>query len=286
MGIAGEECSLNKNSIKKDHMSDNKPLFIVQLTDPHLRKEEDGELLGMNTRTSLDAVLQLIGQNHSDPDLVLATGDIAQDGSVEAYRCFMEKMGVFDCPVYWFSGNHDNRDAMKQVTGAGDKRALEKVVRIGSWQLIFLDSLLDGKVYGHLEESELEVLDKALSERPDLHSMVCFHHHPVDIDCEWLDNIGLKNRDQLLKLVDQHANVRCLMWGHIHQEIDQYRNDVRLLATPSTCVQFLPKSKDFAVDTLAPGYRWLQLNNDGSIKTGVERVEHIDFEVDYSSKGY
>ena len=281
MGIAGEE-----NDLQKDQKSDDEPLLIVQVTDPHLCKEEDAELLGMNTRSSLDAVLQLIDQNHSDPDLVLATGDIAQDGSIEAYRCFMEKMGAFDSPVHWFSGNHDDRDAMRLVTVTGDKRALEKVVRVGSWQLIFLDSLLEGKVYGYLEESELAVLNEALSERPDLHSIICFHHHPVDIDSVWLDNIGLKNRDQLLEIVDRYENVRCLMWGHIHQEIDQYRNNVRLLATPSTCVQFLPKSKDFAVDSLAPGYRWLKLNNDGSINTGVERVEHIDFEVDYSSKGY
>ena len=281
MGIYGKEYD-----VKEDQKSDDKPLFIVQITDPHLRKEEDGKLLGMNTRSSLDAVLQLIDQNHSVPDLVLATGDIAQDGSVEAYRCFMEKMGAFDSDVYWFSGNHDNRDAMKQVTSLGDQQALEKVVRIGSWQLIFLDSLLEGKVYGYLEESELDVLNNALSARPDLHSMVCFHHHPIDIDSQWLDNIGLKNRDQLFEIVDRHDNVRCIMWGHIHQEVDQYRNNVRLLATPSTCVQFLPKSKDFAIDTSAPGYRWLQLNDDGSINTGVERVEHIDFEVDYSSKGY
>ena len=46
---------------------------IVQITDSHLRKEEDGELLGMNTRGSLDAVLDLVKQ-HPAPDIVLATG--------------------------------------------------------------------------------------------------------------------------------------------------------------------------------------------------------------------
>ncbi|UZE95751.1 3',5'-cyclic-AMP phosphodiesterase [Alkalimarinus alittae] len=282
MNIADEDHP-KKQKIAECSPSDD-ALLIIQITDPHLRKEEDGKLLGMNTRSSLDAVLQLVKQNHTTPDAVIATGDLAQDGSSEAYRCFEEKLSGFDCPVYWFTGNHDNRETMKDV--AGTNGALEKVVRMGEWQFVFLDSLLDGEVHGHLSDTELQLLDDALSERPDLHSLVSFHHHPVDIDCKWLDAIGLKNRDQLLSIIDRHANVRGLVWGHIHQEIDAVRKGVRLLASPSTCVQFLPKSESFAVDNLAPGYRWLQLKADGSINTGVERADHIEFLVDYTSKGY
>ena len=64
------------------------------------------------------------------------------------------------------------------------------------------------------------------------------------------------------------------------------RNDVRLLSTPSTCIQFEPQSEDFSIDTLAPGYRWLTLNPDGSLDTGISRVEGIEFEIDMSVKGY
>lgn len=283
MNIADEE------QIENEHVTESPPsesdeLFIIQITDPHLRKEEDGTLLGMNTRFSLNAVLQMIKKNHAEPDAIIATGDLAQDGSVEAYQCFDGMLNDFNCPTYWFSGNHDNRNAMQQV--AGSTGALKNVVRIGSWQFIFLDSMLEGEVQGHISDADLLLLDNALTERPDLHSLVSFHHHPVDIDCKWLDAIGLENRDQLLDVIDKHANVKCLLWGHIHQEIDAFRKGVRLLATPSTCVQFLPKSEKFAVDDLAPGYRWLKLGADGSIQTGVERADHIDFQVDYSSKGY
>ena len=40
------------------------------------------------------------------------------------------------------------------------------------------------------------------------------------------------------------------------------------------------------MDCASPGYRWLDLLDDGSIETGVSRVEGIEFEVDYSVKGY
>ncbi|KTC63185.1 hypothetical protein AO262_22830 [Pseudomonas fluorescens ABAC62] len=49
---------------------------------------------------------------------------------------------------------------------------------------------------------------------------------------------------------------------------------MRLLASPSTCIQFAPGSEDFKVSEQAPGYRWLRLHGDGRLETGVERVRH------------
>ena len=40
-------------------------------------------------------------------------------------------------------------------------------------------------------------------------------------------------------------------FGGMHQEFDQSMQGVRWLATPSTCVQFTPRSDDFAVDSTA-----------------------------------
>ena len=70
------------------------------------------------------------------------------------------------------------------------------------------------------------------------------------------------------------------------QQSDRIVDGIRMLSTPSTCVQFTPESEDFSVDMIAPGYRWLQLNPDGSIETKVSRVEGIEFEIDLSVKGY
>lgn len=272
------------NHAGSDPAEHKEAFTIIQLSDSHLRKEEEGELLGMNTLQSLDAVIALARQEFPNPDLVLASGDISQDGSVEAYRRFQERASVFNASLYWFPGNHDDRKAMAEA--AKSQALFEKVVQVPGWQLIFLDSLVSGKVHGELAESELAVLDKALSEGPKIPTMISFHHHPVDIGSRWLDTIGLKNRDDLFAITDRYEHVKVILWGHIHQERDEMRNGVRLLATPSTCVQFLPKSEDFAVDTAAPGYRWLKLHRNGTIDTGVSRADHIEFKVDYSSKGY
>ncbi|MDH4040844.1 MAG: phosphodiesterase, partial [Gammaproteobacteria bacterium] len=55
---------------------------------------------------------------------------------------------------------------------------------------------------------------------------------------------------------------------------------------PSTCVQFAPGSAGFKADAESPGYRWLDLHEDGSLHTGVSRVLGTSFKVDLDSGGY
>ena len=71
----------------------------------------------------------------------------------------------------------------------------------------------------------------------------------------------------------QNGKLRAVSWGHVHQSFDARRHGVRLLATPSTCAQFLPLSDDFAVDARPPAYRRLTLQPDGALETEVVWVE-------------
>ncbi|MFP9011281.1 phosphodiesterase, partial [Pseudomonas aeruginosa] len=103
---------------------------------------------------------------------------------------------------------------------------------------------------------------------------------------DWMDPICLRNPQALFDLLAPYPQVRCLLWGHIHQEFDRQRGPLRLLASPSTCVQFAPGSSDFTLDRLAPGYRWLRLHDDGRLETGISRVDDVVFEVDYDTAGY
>ena len=74
-------------------------------------------------------------------------------------------------------------------------------------------------------------------------------------------------------MIDRHKNVRAILWGHVHQAYDGLRKNVRLLATPSTCAQFVPRADEFAVDARPPAYRTLQLQPDGTLVTEVVWVD-------------
>jgi Icc protein len=142
-------------------------------------------------------------------------------------------------------------------------------VDLGRWRIVLLDSCLPGSASGHLSREALRELDAALGSAGTRHCMVCLHHHPVPMASRWLDRVGLANAPEFLETVDRHRNVRAIVWGHVHQTHDALRKGVRLLATPSTCAQFMPNSDDFALDPRPPAYRTLELRPDGSLLTEV-----------------
>lgn len=259
-------------------------VLLVQLSDSHLFAEADGKLLGMDTCASLQRVIEQVQQEQPGIDLILATGDLSQDGSLESYERFRRLTEAFATPVRWLAGNHDEVPPMQAA--CADSTLLEPVIDVGAWRVVMLDSSIPGAVPGFLADSQLELLERALSEAPERHHLICLHHHPVSIGCKWMEPIGLRNPDTLFAILERHSQARAVLWGHIHQEFDQQRGNLRLLASPSTCVQFAPGSEDFQVSNEAPGYRWLRLHSDGRLETGVSRVTGITFEIDYSVKGY
>ena len=70
------------------HQGKNDVVRFIQITDPHLFKSEQGELLGINTHASFRQVLTEIQQSDFGYEFVLATGDLVQDSSDEGYRHF------------------------------------------------------------------------------------------------------------------------------------------------------------------------------------------------------
>ena len=70
--------------------------------------------------------------------------------------------------------------------------------------------------------------------------MVCLHHPPVPMGSKWLDTVGLDNGDEFLASAGRSGRVRAAIFGHVHQDYDDVHDGIRLLATPSTCRQFLP----------------------------------------------
>lgn len=269
---------------KKPGNSPPQPLRIFQITDTHLYANPDGQLLGLNTRRCLEQVIDL-ALHARKPDLVVASGDLAHDGSAEAYQLVRECFSRIDAPVYCLPGNHDEAVALREHM-SGNRFHSVGSQRLGGWQLLFLDSTIPGSEGGHLIQDELEALDGMLAAHPDLPALVWLHHQPINIGSRWLDTMAVDNPEAFFRVIDRHPQVRAIVWGHIHQTFERQRNGVHLLATPSTCLQFLPGSEDFAVDLVPPGYRWLELYADGTLQTGVERLQEMPGEVDLSARGY
>ena len=262
------------------------PVQVVQLTDTHLCQMHGGTLLGMDTDHSLQAVIDLVKRERPPLHLLLGTGDLSDGGARPAYDRLQGYFDQLSSDNYWLPGNHDNREAMQAAASRPDR--LCKEIRVARWQILLLDSQVPGQVGGQLGESELALLDSALAaaQAQNLYTMVCLHHQPVTIGCGWLDEQMVSDADAFFAVLDRYPGVRAVVWGHVHQEIDRLRNGVRLLASPSTCVQFAAGCENFKADDQPPGYRWLELHDDGRVESAVSRVRNVHFEVELDSGGY
>jgi Icc protein len=260
------------------------PIQFIQITDTHLVEDAYGCLLGLETQNSLDHVLNAVKTENDHFDFFIASGDLSQDGSLASYQRLQRSLVPFNVPSFWFPGNHDDMSNMKAVCQG--TQHLENIIRSPHWQLVLLNSQVEGSVYGNLADNQFELLEHALTEYPDLHTFISLHHHPIPMESRWMDKIGVKNGEKLMAMARQYPQVKCILWGHVHQASDRTVDGIRMLSTPSTCVQFTPKSESFDIDMIAPGYRRFQLNPDGTIETEMSRVEGVEFNVDLSIKGY
>lgn len=244
---------------------------LVQITDCHIYAAAEDRLRGVDTRRSFEAVSRTAIDNSGPLDLLLATGDLSQDGSVESYRYLAQQFDDLGVATCWLPGNHDEVDVLTDHF-TGQRIDAAKHILIADWQIVMLDSTIDGEVHGHVSAQQLEFLDDCLRAFPEKYALVCLHHQALETGSLWIDLIGLRNANQLREKISGHANTRGVLWGHVHQEMHQTIDGIEWMSTPSSCVQFKPLSKEFAIGTEAPGYRRLDLHLDGSISTRVHRV--------------
>ncbi|MHB1947654.1 MAG: 3',5'-cyclic-AMP phosphodiesterase [Gammaproteobacteria bacterium] len=262
-----------------------KPLRIVVLTDTHLFENKEKILLGVRTQESHQAVIELLKSENVNPDIILHTGDLSQDGSEAAYLRLGDELSVFGVPIYFVPGNHDDSEVMQKVYPRGMFSTQKQLVHEG-WQLILLDSHIPGKVPGYLNQTELDFLEKSLKQYPNHRAIPVFHHQPVAVGCKWLDKIGLTNADEFWELLGRFPQVHTILFGHVHQQFEGEKNNIKYYSAPSTCIQFKTKSPRFALDELAPGYRLIDLYPDGSLHTQIRRTAHYVGIFEPHAKGY
>lgn len=261
---------------------------ILQLTDTHLFAGKHETLLGVNTWSSFEAVLDTLVAEQRPYDLIVASGDLAQDHSPEAYQHFVDAIARLNAaPVVWLPGNHDYQPTMVTTLANGAGISDTKHILVGdAWQVVLLDSQVPGVPHGELSDYQLEWLERTLSAHASRHTLIFLHHHPMPSGCTWLDQHSLRNSHMLEAVLQPFPLAKTLVCGHIHQDLDLNWNGRRLLSTPSTCVQFKPHCTNFTIDTVPPGWRWLTLGPDGSVETEVQRLQTSRFTPDLDSEGY
>ena len=259
-------------------------ITIAQVTDMHLFASEQQQLLGISTTESFHAVVERLKKLREELDLLLLTGDLSGDGTPQSYGNLQNLLSPLFLPSYWIPGNNDDFATMNGALNLG-LVSRRKCFERGGWNFILLDSSVAGKINGYLRDETLKWLDLQLSLIVDKPTAIALHHPPFKINSRWLDRTSLRNPEEFFAVLDKYPHVRLVFFGHIHQEFYSQRRGVDYLGTPSTCVQFQPGSKKFALDNKPPGFRLMKLYPNGTWESWVERVPY-SHAVELTATGY
>jgi 3',5'-cyclic AMP phosphodiesterase CpdA len=197
---------------------------ILHLSDTHLAR---------TATVGRESLRRMLADCREVPaiDVVVVTGDVADDGSREAYAEVKELIGAFaderGIPALYAPGNHDERDAFAEVLGT----AVFGVRMVGGYRVVTLDSVVPGKAYGWIGEDQLDWLRDLLSEPAPQGSVIAFHHPPIAADIEFQRALGLQNPQALAEVI-QGTDVRIILCGHFHLQLFGMLAGVPVWVTP------------------------------------------------------
>ena len=268
----------------------DKQVNILQITDLHLSTplasitdDANDDSDTQVCQQCFEKVLQQALNTDIRCDLIIVTGDLVSKVKPAIYDHIFKVLQATEIPFACIAGNHDVTDEAddhlpfsqrKLIGQPADTRLLSRhVINTDRWQLLLLDSSITGKVSGEIATTDIDWVCERLRDC-DKPALIALHHHIIPVDSAWIDEQMVENAESFWQQMAGFEHLKVIISGHIHQEQVRYRQGVTVYSTPSTCYQFKPYEDNFAYDKdTPPGYRWLQLANNGKVASWVERLD-------------
>lgn len=247
---------------------------IVQLTDLHLTSAPDGPCWRADVWTNLRRALEHVRRELGNVDLLVLTGDVANQRRPETYARLREAVGEWIDRLRVLPGNHDNRDMLRAAFAdrlMPRSATLNFVEQVGEFRLIGLDTLRPWRVHGRLGPEQLAWLATELR-RSEVPALIFMHHPPIRVGTWWLDKDLLRDHAELQRIV-HGSPVRAFFCGHVHQESTGELGGARVWTTPSTAYQFPPHALLPGSERTPPAFRVIDLD-EGRLDTHVVRLGH------------
>lgn len=214
-------------------------MLIAQITDLHLGFDpaDPDEF----NRQRLDRTLAALCVLHPVPDILLVTGDIADNGDDGvSYARYAEAIGVLPFPVWPAMGNHDSRApflAQFPETGNADG-FIQFEIDAGPIRILVLDTLEEGRHGGSFCEKRAAWLAARLNEAPERPTLIALHHPPIDTGIDWLtESPEAAWIARLHGVLTGRRNIVGMICGHVHRPITTQFAGHSLFVCPSTAPQ-------------------------------------------------
>ena len=126
---------------------------------------------------------------------------------------------------------------------------------------------------GRLGAEQVDSIRRQLAEHQPRAVVLFMHHPPVALGRAWLDRIGLEDADLLQELIVEEPRIRLVCCGHVHHESSNRIGAAEVVTVPSTGLQFSPTGDEAEFVAAPPGYRLIELRDDGYSTTVVRLPE-------------
>jgi 3',5'-cyclic AMP phosphodiesterase CpdA len=258
---------------------------IAQFSDTHICAPSKLLFNGVDSNANLVRAVQSILNSTPKVDALLITGDLCQSGTLDEYqnlRVILDPL-IGRIPVYFCLGNHDERfnfcKVFKDYPGFEqyvDSKSLQYSVQLGGYRLVVLDSLLHGSDYGHLHVQELDWLDQTLKRYSSAQPIIVAVHHPmISSGNSLMDQMNLKQTQQLEISLSRAKNLSLIVCGHLHRLVVGQFAGAPVIVCPSTAHAYavdLTKQNAHIVPPDQPGYLLHIQNGTGELISTVKAL--------------
>ena len=244
-------------------------MLIAQISDIHIRDHLGmfGELV--DTSKTLEKAIKLLNALDPQPDVVLATGDLTDDGTKEQYSQFLEIIAPLNAPLLPLPGNHDDYSEFINAFSSTlpdeiPKNHCSYVIDNFPVRLIALDTSLPGQHDALFSKDHELWLSQVLAQEKDKRTLIFTHFPPFETGINFMDISGLKSADRLEKIIRNNPQVKLVVAGHVHRPIQTSFASTMISVCPSTGNQLkldLNPKNGSAVDE-PPGFQLHIWKND------------------------
>lgn len=237
-------------------------LRILHLSDTHLFGDETRHYGVVDTDAALQRTLDRAAAV-PDVDVLVASGDLSDDGSVPSYQRLRELTEEWaqrrGAQVVYAMGNHDVRAGYEEVLG--ERRTIAEVNGV---RIITLDSAVPGAGYGQIPSDDLSWLQQTLDRKPEPPSVVVVHHPPTPAWGPLLHALELQNGQELLD-VCAAAGVGVVLSGHYHHPLATVADGVPIVVAPGVANTSDPCARPgHERATVGSGFAVVDISTDGT----------------------
>ncbi len=214
---------------------------ILQISDFHLRGDGRLSFRVVDTRACLEAAARHLLALAQKPDMMVITGDLADNGDEHAYHMLRDALSPMGCPIYAVPGNHDRRDRMRAILpewcpeNPGTAPCLCYAVECGGTRCLMFDTMSPGSHSGHIPAACADWLERELQSHAGTPTLVFMHHPPFVTGMGAMDE-PYENVERLRAICGQAPWAR-LCCGHMHRPIFTMWEGVAVVTAPSAAMQ-------------------------------------------------